>query len=936
MKIFKGSLWLVFLTFCSLGSIAQGLNLNSPVPFDPSFRMGILENGLHYYIRHNVTVKDRADFYIAQNVGAILEEDPQNGLAHFLEHMAFNGTKNYPDKKLIEYLESIGVKFGENINAFTSLDETIYNLSDVPVARQSAVDSALLILHDWSGFISLKDDEIDNERGVIREEWRTGRGADRRMYKELLPTIYAGSKYATRDVIGDINVINGFDHKEIREFYHKWYRPDLQSIIIVGDVDVDKVEQYIKTIFQDIPKRENPAPRPFYSVPDNKEPIIGIASDPEAKNSIVRVYYKRPVVAEDKKNMEYMRTNIIKDLVSSMLRSRLNELVQKPNPPYVVAFANVGSMVRTEDAFTLTAIAKNGQTLDGLSALLREDERMQKFGFTATEFGRAKSDYLRGKENMLKEKDKQKNETFVWECVDNFLTNEPMPSIEFDYKFSASVLPTISLEELNGYAKSLVTDTNMVVTITGPEKEGLKNPTKEEVMKTIADVKAENIQPYVDQVSNKPLIEKKPVPGKVESTKEDKVFGTTEWTLSNGAKVVFKKTDFKEDQIVLEAYGEGGSSLVSVEDLPSISMAADFVSNGGVGEFSSVELNKMLAGKVVNVRPEIGGTSEGISGTASPKDFETMLQLVYLYFTQPKVDDEVATAFMQRLKAYFANVSADPRSAFRDSISVLMANHNSRVMPMNVDFLNKVDYQKAIKLYKERFADASAFTFIFAGNINPEESKALIETYIGGLPSLNKKENAKDNGVRPPAGKVENHFTKPLKTPKTSAYIAYTGKADYTLEDIVAMDAIQSILTNRYTETIREKEGGSYGVGVRGSVNDFPVPSFNIYMVFDTDPKIANKMIGIIYAEVDSLMKNGPAEETLAKAKEHFITAFQQNVRENSFWTSTIREKYENGLDSYTKYLEVVNSLTPSKIKEVANKFFGQGNVVEVVMSPAE
>ncbi len=936
MKILKGVLLLGLLTFSGLGGVAQGLDLNSPVPVDTAFRMGTLADGLHYYIRHNATVKDRADFYIAQNVGAILEDDSQNGLAHFLEHMAFNGTKNYPDKKLIEYLESIGVKFGENINAFTSLDETVYNLSDVPVARQSAVDSALLILHDWSGYISLKDDELDNERGVIREEWRTGRSADRRMYKELLPTIYAGSKYATRDVIGDINVINGFNHQEIRDFYHKWYRPDLQSIIIVGDVDVNKVEQTIKTLFQDIPKRDNPTPRPYFNVPDNKEPIVGIASDPEARNSVVRVYYKRPAVDKDKKNLQYMRTDIIKDIVSSMLRSRLNELVQKPNPPFVVAFGSVGSMVRTEDAFVLTAIAKNGQTLDGLGALIREDERMKRFGFTATELDRAKLDYLRGKENMLKEKDKQKNETFVWECVDNFLEGEPMPSIQFDYKFSAAVLPTISLDELNAYAKSLVTDDNMVVTVTGPEKEGIKMPTKEEVLKTIADVKAESIQPYVDQVSNKPLVENVPTPGTVKTVKEDKAFGTTEWTLSNGAKVVFKKTDFKDDQIVLSGFGEGGTSLVSNADLPSVTMAADLVSNGGVGGFSSVELEKMLSGKVVDVRPQISGTSEGVSGTASPKDFETMLQLVYLYFTQPKVDTELFNSYMERLKAYFANISADPRSAFRDSISVLMANHNPRVMPMNVDFLNKVDYQKAIKLYRERFADASGFTFIFTGNVNPEESKSLIETYIGGLPSLNKKESAKDNGIRPPVGKVQNLFTKPLKTPKTSVYVAYTGKADYSLEDMVAVDAIESILQNRYTETIREKEGGSYGVGVRGSISDFPVPSFNIYMVFDTDPKIADKMIGIIYAEVDSLMKNGPAEETLAKAKEHFITAFQQNVRENSFWTSTIREKYENGLDTYTKYLEVVNSLTPAKIKEAANKFFGQGNVAEVVMSPAE
>lgn len=936
MRQFKVLVALSVALLFSIGAIAQGLDVNKPVPVDQKYRVGTLENGMHYYIRQNITEKERADFYIAQNVGAILEEDSQNGLAHFLEHMAFNGTKNFPNKRIIEYFESIGVKFGQNINAFTSLDETVYNLASVPTNRASIVDSALLVLHDWSGFITLKDEELDAERGVIREEWRTGRSADRRMYKELLPVTYKGSKYANRDVIGDINVINGFDHQVIRDFYHKWYRPDLQAIVVVGDIDVDKVEARIKAMFADIPKRENPAPRPFYDVPNNDAPIVGIATDAEARNTMIRINYKRDVTPIAQKNIGYYRNGIINSLVSSMISARLNELTQKPNPPFVYGGSYITSMVRTKNAFMSIAVAKNDQILTGVSALVRENERMKKFGFTASELGRAKSDFLRGQENSLKEKDKQKNEKYVWESINNFLEGEPMPGVEFDYMFAAGILPTISIDELNAFAKTLVADNNMVISLTAPKKDDIKMPTEPEILASIAAVKAETIEAYVDQVSNKPLVEKVPTAGSVVKTTEDKVFGTTELTLSNGVKVVIKKTDFKEDEIVMDAFSKGGLSLVPVADLPSATMACDIVNAGGAGEFGSVELEKMLAGKVVSVRPAIGSTYEGFSGSASPKDFETMLQLVYLYATQPKVDVASYTSFMDRMKAYFANVGADPRSAFRDSISATVYGHNPRIMPMNVAFLDKVDYAKSMKIYKERFADASDFVFVFTGNINIDESKKLIETYLGGLPSIKRVETAKDNGVYPVTGKVTNYFTKKLNTPKTSAYITYTGKADYTLENIVAMDAIESILSNRYLDTIREKEGGSYGVGVRATVSDFPRPSFSILMSFDTDPAKKDKLIGIIHEEVKSLMTNGPADETLAKAKEHFVKTFETNVRENEFWTNIIREKYENNLDQYSNYLAVVNGLTVAKVKEVANKMFGQKNFVEVVMSPAE
>lgn len=927
------------LLACIMGFSAMGqgqINWNMPVPMDQNFRYGKLDNGLTYYIRKNAEPKQRAEFYIAQNVGAILEEDSQNGLAHFLEHMAFNGTKNFPGKGIINYFETVGVKFGYNINAFTSVDETVYNLSDVPTTREGIIDSALLVLHDWSSFITLDPQEIDNERGVIREEWRTGRSAERRMYKQNMATIYKGSKYATRDVIGDINVINNFKHQELKDYYAKWYRPDLQSIIIVGDIDVDQIEQKIKAMFADIKKPVNPATRVFYELPDNDEPLVGIASDPEARNTILYLYYKYDATPNDQKNIGYMRASMIRELISTMISARLNEITQKPNPPFVFAASGMGSMVRTKSAFMFYAALKNEGMLDGFKGLVREAERVKQFGFTASELDRAKADYLRNLENQLKEKDKQKNETYVWQAVNNFLEAEPIPGIEFEHAFANGIMPTITINELNAYVTKLVTDKNMVITIQGPQKEGVVFPTEASILASLKEVKAEKIEAYVDNVSTKPLVEKVAKPGKVTKVNANNVFGTTEIVLSNGAKVVFKSTDFKEDEVSLTAFSNGGYSLADNKTLPSATFATQIISNAGVGEFSKTDLDKMLAGKIVNVRPVIGEDYEGISGNASPKDFETMLQLVYLYFTAPREDVESFNTYMERMKAFMANASADPRKAFSDSITIAMANRNPRVMPQDLEYLNKVDYKMVMDFYKNRFADASDFTFIFTGNIKAEEAKPLVEKYIGGLPAVKRKDVAKDNGVRAPKGKVSNFFNKPLQTPKSSVYIAFTGDAQYNLENMVLVSYINSILQNRYLEEIREKEGGTYGVSVGMSIGDFPTQSYVLRMIFDTDPEKRDKLIGIIYSEIEKIKANGPLEEDVNKAKEFMLKQYDQNQRENRYWSGVIREKYESGIDKHTTYLDVVKSVNVEKVKAFANKMFSQGNIVEVVMSPEE
>jgi len=936
MRRFSKVLFLLLSVSLSLNAQQQQIDWNSPVPIDPNVKIGKLDNGLTYYIRKNTEPKQRAEFYIAQNVGAILEEDNQNGLAHFLEHMAFNGTKNFPGKGIIEYFESIGVKFGQNINAGTSLDETVYNLSDVPTVREGVIDTALLVLHDWSGFLSLEDKEIDSERGVIREEWRTRRGPDMRMRLITNPIVFKDSKYAKRDVIGDLDVINNFEHQTIKDYYHQWYRPDLQSIVIVGDIDVDKIEQKIKQLFVDIPKRENPTPRPYFEVPDNVDPLIAIASDPEAQNLSISIYIKRPGATKESRDLGYLKEDLIRSLISSMLKARMNEIVQKPNPPFISASVGIGSIVRTKEVFMLRCAAKNGMAIDGFKGILREAQRVKQFGFTATELERIKSDFISNLENDLKEKDKQKNSKYVNDYVYNFLEAAPISGIEFDYLFSTRVLPLITIDEVNTYAANLITDQNMVVSVTGPEKEGNVMPTTDEISKAIQEVKVEKIDAYVDNVSNKPLVEKVPSSGKVKKVKEDKVFGTTEWTLSNGVKIIFKITDFKADEIQLNAFSKGGISLADISIVPSASVASQFVMNGGVAEFSNIDLNKMLTGKVVKVQPVIGESFEGFDGSSSPKDFETMLQLVYLYFTQPRVDEESYSILMDRFKAYYANSSTDPKVAFRDSISVLMANRNPRVMPFNVQYLEKVSYKQCLDFYKDRFADASDFTFVFTGNINPDEVKGLIESYLGGLPNKKRIEEAKDNGIRTPKGKVQNYFDKTIKTPKSSIYIALTGMVDYNLENIVMVEVIKSVLRNRYTEEIREKEGATYGVDVRSRVAYFPIPSFTETISFDTDPKLKDRMIGIVHAEIKNLISQGPSEENLVKAKEYLVKTYEQNQRENGYWSSAIRAKCEKGIDINSKYLEVVNAIDVEKVKAAAEKLFSQGNVVEVVMSPKE
>ncbi len=936
MKRFSFSLIFPFLLLAIVSNLfAQQM---PPVPIDPKVRYGQLENGMTYYIRHNEKPKERAEFYIAQNVGAILENDDQNGLAHFLEHMAFNGTKNFPEKLIIEYFESIGVKFGANINAYTSLDETVYNLSNVPTIRESVVDSALLVLHDWSSFISLLGEEIDAERGVIREEWRTGAGPERRMWKASNYLKYPNSQYAKRDVIGDTAVINNFDHAAIRAFYQKWYRPDLQAIAIVGDIDVDLIEAKIKDMFSDIPAKPNAGERPIYPIHDNEEPIISIVKDKEARFTRIELEYKHDVLPlEIKQSMAGYMMDVVNNIIATVMGYRFDEITQQADASFVAGYAGYGNLVKSKDAFQLIAIPNEGQEADALQALLVEAEKLKRFGLTNAEIERAKTDILKGLENAYNDRDNTSNRSLVREYVRHYLDGEVIPGIEWEYQTAQMLLPHLPAEAINQAVNQYITEENMIISFMAPDKATVVIPSEDTILASLASVKAMELEAKEEEDLNQPLIKKSPKAGKIKSQSSNSLLGTTEWTLKNGVKVIFKTTDFKNDEILLNAFSEGGLSMVkNTDDMVSASLAATVIANNGVGNFSAVELSKILTGKIASVTPNIGSYEEGFSGKSSVSDFETMLQLVYLYFTAPRKDDNAYTALVNMLKTSLANKESDPRQAFSDSISLMLSNHHPRTVTLTLTSLEQLNQDKALKIFKERFALPADFTFVFTGNIDPEDAAVIkaVLTYLGGLKSKKKQENYVDNNIRKPKGMVDNIFARPMEIKKASNFILYSGDMPFNMDNAVTMTAIGSVLNMRYLESIREKEGGSYGVGVRGSLSNTPVDEAVVMMQFDTDPEKQERLMAIIHQEVDQIIAEGPRADDLQKVKENMLKKHAEDLRENPWWSRIIENYYADNLDYVEDYVRAVKALDAATLQSTLKSLVGQENVLEVVMMP--
>ena len=909
-----------------------------PVPFDPNVRRGKLENGLTYYIRHNEKPAQRANFYIAQKVGSVLEEENQRGLAHFLEHMAFNGLEHFPKKAMLDYMERNGVKFGTNVNAWTSFEQTVYMLNNVPTTNPGLVDSCMLVLHDWSSFISLEDDEIENERGVILEEMRQGMDAQSRIYNKILPEIYPNSPYGVpMPIIGTEEVVANFDHQFLRAYYNKWYRPDLQGIIIIGDIDVNQIESRLKEMFADIPAPVNPAERVYFPVADNAEPIVSVASDVEETTYDIMVSYKHDIVPfAERGDVSYWIKDYIDELVSTMYNNRLRELTQKANPPFIYGYGYYGTFFisDTKDAWTSYAVAKDKDGIDeALNAIVAENKRMQQYGFTASEFERAKADLMKRIENQYDERDKQETDRYFRPILAHFLTNEPLMGIENEYMLLNQIMPALPLEAINQYATELIREDNIVITLTGPEKEGETLPSKDELLTMFNKAKDIEVEPYVETVSNEPLIATLPVKGAIESKKHDDTFDATVLTLKNGVKVIYKPTTFKDDEIMMTAYSFGGYSVMDQSDPYTLQEINELATLGGVGNFSAIDLPKVLAGKKANVNPSVNTMTEGITGNCSARDLETMLQLTYLYFNSLRSDEEAFQSHITRTKAIVANAESDPNTAFRDNLMDALYDSHPLVKRMKAEDYDKVDYAKGLKLFADRFKDANNFVFTFVGNIDPETFEPMIEQYIGSLKTKKNDETWTANVPVFTDKDVNNHYTKAMETPIVTCYMVYNGEIKYSAENILKMQVLGDIMDIVYTEKIREDEGGTYGVGVNGNLSLRPKETFMFLIGFQTNKEMYEKLMGIAKTELQNVANNGPRPEDLKKVKEFLIKKHSEDLESNRYWMNCIQAKERDGYNPMEKYNDIVNAITGDDVANMAKAILN-GHLKEVVQIP--
>lgn len=927
--------FLLVLTIIAFAYSARPVSAQE-VPLDPALRKGVLDNGITYYIRHNEEPKERASFYIIQNVGALLEEDEQNGLAHFLEHMAFNGTEHFPGKGIINTLQKNGVEFGRNLNAYTSIDETVYNISEVPTTTDGLMDTCLLILHDWCNYLLLTEEEIDAERGVITEEWRTRRNARSRMWNERVSYMMADSKYTKRDVIGSLDVIQNFEYETLRNFYHDWYRTDLQAVAVVGDFDVDEMEAKIKELFSHIPAVENAKERYYADVPRNEEPIFGLVTDKEATSTSVNVTFKHDPVPMDQRDENYYRTSIVRSLYSTMFSARIEEITQQKEPPFLGAYSAYTEYVKALDLYYIQANSEKNQEGKALKSIMVENERVKRHGFTPSELERAKLNYFSSMESAYKQRDKISNDSYAKEYSRNYLENEAIPGIAYELELAKKLLPGISIEEMNKRADEWISYEHMVVIVSGPEGEGIEHLDEAQAFGIIDEVKAMDIEPYAEEVISTTLLATIPAGSKVKKSKELDVLQAEEWTLKNGIKVVYRFSDIEKDRVYLSAQSKGGSSLYDVEYLPSAELTS-LVGQFGLGDYDPTTLAKMLAGKKVQVKPYVGELSEGINANATPKDVETMFQMVYMTFEQPRFDNDLFESTMTQYYAYIENKKNDPKTTLQDSISMITTQYHPRTLLFNKDFLDQVSLEKIEKIYRERFADASDFTFYITGNITKEEVQPLVETYIGGLKVVKGNEKWVDHQVSMPEGETHKDIHLTMETPKSTVSIKYAdAKMAYTPENILYAKFLGDILRLRYTEKVREEEGGTYGVGVRCSMGQYPENEATLSIGFDCDPEKAKDLIPIIYSELEKIAQEGPSQEDLDKTLVTSKKNRAQSFEKNNFWLGAMRSYYWRDMDvvSTSYHEDIVAKITPADIQAFAAELIEKSNKVELVFFP--
>lgn len=907
-------------------------NLDNQLTLDPKTRSGVLPNGIHYFIRANSYPAKRAELRLAVNAGSIVEDDDQRGMAHVIEHMGFNGTTHFKKNELVSYLQSIGVRFGADLNAYTSFDETVYMLQ-VPTDTARLLETGVTVIADWAHGQLFDSTEVANERGVVVEEWRLGKGAFDRMRAQYWPMMFRGSKYADRWVIGTQQSILSSNPTLLRRFYNDWYQPNNMAVVAVGDFDVAQMEALIKKNFGPIPAATNPRKRIAFDVPGNKDPIVAVVSDKEAQNTTVELLFKLP--KEETRTVGDYRRLLMTRLFGSMLGARFSEITQKSDAPFVQAFGSKGGFVRPLDVFDVFAVVKEGGVERGAAALVTEMKRVDQFGFLPTELERAKSNMLRSYERQYNERDKTVSAAIVGQYVNLFLDNEPVPGIEAEYALVQQLLPTITAQDVNALASKWITDENRVILVQAPQKDNVKLPTQAEVLAVIDRASKAPVTAYTENVSAEALIAKLPTPGKIVSSKAAGA-GITEWKLSNGARVLVKPTDFKADEVRFGAYSPGGTSLVSDADYMSATMAATLTYNSGLGSFNRVDLTKKLAGKPVNLSPNIGTNIEGLNGLATPKDLETLLQLTYMQFTAPRLDTSAVAAFKNQLNTMLANRDKSPEASVIDTFNVALTNNHFRGRPLSPATFAEVNPQRAFDIFRDRFADAGDFTFIFVGNVDTTALKPLAEQYLATLPSKGRKETWKDVGMRPPTGIVEKTVRKGTE-PKSATFIAFTGPMEFNDQSRFDLQALTEVVRIKIIEVLREKLSGTYSPGISSSSNRIPVPQYQIVANFSSSPENIEPLSRALFEVIDSLQKNGPSQADVDKVKEQLTRAHETELKTNTYWMSTIMSRDQNSEDvakAVATYEANIKKLTASDVQKAAKLFFNMKNYVRVALVP--
>lgn len=909
---------------------------------DKSFLTGKLSNGLTYYIRHNAKEKGIADFYIAQRVGSILEEPRQRGLAHFLEHMAFNGSQNFRGTKdspnIVPWCESHGVKFGANLNAYTSVDETVYHVSAVPVTSENVIDSTLLILHDWSHYLLLTDKEIDKERGVIHEEWRNRRSgmAAQRLTEEVMPIIYKGSKYEDCMPIGSMDIVDHFPYKDLRDYYNKWYRPDLQAIIVVGDIDVDRMKQRIVSMFDSIPMPQNPAKRIYYPVPDNKEMIVAVKKDAEQPIMLTTLYMKRDATPDNEKNtVAYQRDGYKDQLLHYIIGERLEQMQKAAVPPCLSASARNGQFFvsRTKDAFALSFGARQDNVRGSFDAAVGVIERVRQHGFTEAELQRAKAFVAKNNNRQYNNRLDRRNSWYVRRAQNNFLDFEPLISAETTKELADKFEAEVTLNELNDYLKTVITDKNQVLVVYAPDKPDFKIPSDAELEKYVLEAQARKYDPYKEDKVPTKLIAKEPKAGKIVSEKPF-AHGFTELTLSNGVQVYFKQTDYSKDNLSMRFWGEGGTSLYPDSDVPNFSFISSAIKKAGVGSFDEETLGKILAGKTVRIEPGVGEETQAINGFSAIKDAPTMFQLLYLYFTQPRRDEKAFNGELNRMRSFLTNREASPKVTYNDSIVSIVYNNSPRVQPVKVKTLDKVNYDRIMQIYKERFSNAGNFKMILIGNISIDSLRPLLCRYVASLPSTGKKGTFAKTYPNVSAGDMTHRFTREMKTPTSTVNIFYSWQEPFNAKTDLDLDIFTRVLQIAYTDSVREEKGGVYGVSVQASCVESSEPTTLIKISFTCDPNRYEELIPVVYRQITNIAERGPLDSSLDKVKKYLVKQYGQAEITNDYWDYVIYNLLRHNVDFDNNYVKMVEAVSPSDIQQMASRMLASKRRLEITMLP--